>query len=186
MTWMRITNLLRNRKASVDSDRLYALYGFLSARVVQSPGMEPSYHITTEQAFVNVTYSIMEASKSLMVFPFLNRKPQESTALPSWTPDFRLHLTNNYESNLRVARESLYNASNNAPFYLRPLSSNSICLKGFLIDVIQTWESIPIQPNASRMLDAYYTNSRPTWLVLKQFSMLQRSLPRKVIKSEPG
>lgn len=137
MKWMTIANLVRNRKASVDRDRLYSLYGLLPTSVVQSPGMEPSYSVTAEEAFVDVTYNIMEVSKSLMAFNFLERDPNKPAILPSWTPDFRLSPENTHESNLRVARETLFNASNNAPFYLRRLSSNTILLKGFFIDVIQ-------------------------------------------------
>jgi hypothetical protein len=68
MNWATVANLLRNKKASVDKDRLYALYGLLPATVVQRPDMEPSYTSTTEQTFIDVTYSIIECTQSVMMF----------------------------------------------------------------------------------------------------------------------
>ena len=164
MNWAIVANLLRDKKASVDKDRLYALYGLLPATVVQRLGMKPSYTSTTEQTFIDITYSIIEGTQSLMMFNFLNRRTSEgSLKLPSWVPDWRLAPGNRWEGNLRVSRESLFSASQQTPFYIQKLSSNAICLKGFFVDLVQIYKSIPLVPTASPILDACHNSWREMW-----------------------
>ncbi|KAJ3547684.1 hypothetical protein NM208_g1397 [Fusarium decemcellulare] len=164
MTWTTVANLLRRREASVDKDRLYALYGLLPSTIVQMPGMEPAYSATTEDVYTNITYSIMEASKSLMMFNFVSRfRAGKSDGLPSWVPDWRLGPSNEHEANLRVAREHLFDSSLGTPFHLQRLSGNTICLKGFFVDVIHTSQCHPIGLVASPLLNICYESWRKTW-----------------------
>jgi hypothetical protein len=164
MTWATIANLLRSREATVDKDRLYALYGLLPSSQLRLPGMEPSYTITTEEAFINTTYSIMESSQSLLMFNFLCRRRSDPVAdLPSWVPDWRLAPSNKYEANLRVVREALYNAAKNEPFHLRRLSSNTICVKGCFIDIVRSWHPASLFPADPLSLHACYDMWHERW-----------------------
>ena len=166
MAWLTVANMLRSRKATVERDRLYALFGLLPQRVLQSPSMDPSYLGTTEEAFVEATYGIIESSKSFMVFNFLHRNSDSKASaelLPSWVPDWRLGPSNEHEGSLRVVRERLFDASKSTPFYLRRLSSNTICLKGFLVDVVHVWQHIAIVPATSAFLDACHNKWREMW-----------------------
>ncbi|KAM5344284.1 hypothetical protein ACJ41O_012821 [Fusarium nematophilum] len=164
MTWTTVANLLRRRKASVDKDRLYSLYGLLPSTVVRRPNMEPSYSAATEDAFTDVTYNIMKISKSLMMFNFVHPGPaHKSAGLPSWVPDWRLGPSNESEANLRVAREPLFDASIGTPFHLQRLSANTICLKGFFVDVVQAFQCTGVVPSASPMLDGCYNSWREMW-----------------------
>jgi Heterokaryon incompatibility protein (HET) len=164
MTWTVAANLLRNKKASVDKDRLYALYGLLPPGVAQNSGMEPSYSISTEKVFTDLAYSIMESSQSFMMFSFLNQRPfVDLTGLPSWAPDWRLAPVSKYEANLRVVREQLFNASKDTPFHLQRLSSNTICLKGFFVDIINVSQPAMLFPNGSPMLESAYKLWRKVW-----------------------
>lgn len=166
MAWSTAANLLRSRKATVERDRLYALFGLLPHRVLQTPSMMPSYLGTTEEAFIEATYGIIESSKSFMVFNFLrgNSDSKASAAqLPSWVPDWRLGPCDKHEGNLRVAREQLSDASKSTPFYLQRLSSNTICLKGFLVDLVHLSEYNAIFPTTSAFLDGCHSRWRELW-----------------------
>ena len=163
MTWSTVANLLRNKKVSYDQDRLYALYGLLPSSVIARPGMTPSYTSSVEEVFIDVSYNIMEASQCLMMFNFLGSQSSEkSPGLPSWVPDWTLAPTNRYEANLRVVREHMYNASSGTDFYLRRLSSNTICLKGFFVGVVVTYHPTGLLPTASLILDLIYKSWRET------------------------
>jgi len=171
MTWMTIANLLRVRKATDDHDHLYSLYGLLPPTIVELPGMQPSYTTTTEMAFTDVTYALMKASRSLMLFNHLGRRSTSDPAsLPSWVPDWRLPPVDHYESNARVERETLFNASNSAPFYIRRLSASTLCLKGCFVDVIGRWAPKPLLATASPILDGIYDSWRGDWTDAAQAS----------------
>jgi hypothetical protein len=157
MTWSTVANLLRDRKASFDHDKLYALYGLLPASILAQQRMTVSYTPTVEQVFTEVTYNIMEVSQSLMMFNFLDSKTSERAHdLPSWVPDWRLPPANRHEGNLRVVREQMYNASQGSEFYLRRLDSNTICLKGSCIGVVAGYDRSGVVPTASVVLDTIY------------------------------
>jgi hypothetical protein len=153
MTWSTIANLLRVRKASYDKDRLYALYGLLPSSIISRPGMSHSPSASVEEAYISVTFSILEVAQCLMMFNFLgSQTPETSPELPSWVPDWRLAPPKMRDGNLRLERERLYNASNGTEFYLRRLSSNTICLKGFRVGLIIAHYRTPVVPTAPIIL----------------------------------
>ncbi|KAI4648833.1 uncharacterized protein J4E79_009905 [Alternaria viburni] len=144
MKWSSVAHLVRNRNATFDQDRLYALYGLLPPSIAANPEMQPSLMSSVEEIYTEVTYNMIKAAQCLMMFNF------------SWSSflgsDWRLHHKQSYGENLRLVREKMYNASMSNPFYLRRLSSNTICLKGVLLDIFAMSDYRKITPDSPLIL----------------------------------
>ncbi|KAK4102215.1 HET-domain-containing protein [Parathielavia hyrcaniae] len=177
MTWATIVNLLQNRKASVEQDRLYSLYGLLPPSLMQKPGMEPSYTVSTEETFTEVTYSLIQSTSSLMIFNFLDRararekkdSSPDPNLLPSWVPDWRLPPHNKYESTRGVARQRLFNASasppgTRTPLHARRLSDGrTLLLRAYFLDMVHYYATTAVFPNSVPALEGTYSAWRDLW-----------------------
>ncbi|KAL2067675.1 hypothetical protein VTL71DRAFT_15771 [Oculimacula yallundae] len=164
-------NLLRNRKTAIDRDRLHALFGLLPSGLLSNPGMNPSYTSSTEEAFAEVTYNLKKFSKSFIIFGILAQSecevPDTGTLLPSWVPDWRKRPSNSFEGNLRAERENSFGASGASPFHLRRLTSNTLCMSGMLIDVIEGHQDFSVIPTTQHLLQAIYRYWHERWVSMK-------------------
>lgn len=173
LIWMGIVNRFRQRDATVPVDKLYGLYALLPNWMAQHASMAPSYLISTEEAFINTTYGMIEASKSLMIVGMLSTRDSGSELLPSWVPDWRLPAYSTDDYLIRVAQSVLYRASGEHSLSLQRLSANTLCLQGFFLDMINVAAGHAIEPSTGFILNHVHGMWRDVWHQDPTFHALQ-------------
>jgi hypothetical protein len=136
----------RHRRAAAKDprDKVYAFYGLYCQQSLQQIGIRPDYTISTEELYIDVAKSTLQAATDL---DYLSVERSSGTlALPSWVPDWNSYENfqcsflglEQYGQAEKIQKLRPYAATNDSTYSLSEAvdESNRLLAFGYLIDEI--------------------------------------------------
>jgi hypothetical protein len=151
-------DIMRDWQATDARDKIYGVLA-LAADATSNLRLQPNYHITVEDLYINVTLAMIQHSSGLEIFTYVLPQPC-SLAVPSWVPDWTIVQDNRAKAlgwSTRKGLYAMYDANGKKPADCTT-GKNRAHLKvaGSIVDVVK-------QVNPKSLLKGY----RKVWPVLR-------------------